>query len=258
MKIASWNVAGIKARHNTLTKWLKWCDPDIVCLQEIKTVDSEFPGSEIEALGYHIETHGQKGFNGVAILSKTTPDEILRGLPGEDSDVQARYLEAVYSTNFGVVRVASLYVPNGNPVNSDKYPYKLRWYERFYNHSASLLELEEPLVLAGDYNVISSALDAKNPEQWVGDALHLPESRKSFWKIMNLGFFDAVRSTTDKPSYSFWDFQSGAWQKNNGIRIDHLLLSPEAADKLENSVVQSEVRGWKKPSDHVPVCIELR
>lgn len=257
MKIATWNVAGIKARHDTLVKWLGFYEPDIVCLQEIKTIDSDFPRGEIETLGYHIETHGQKSFNGVAILSKNNPDDVIRGLPGDDTDEQARYIEAVFSTETGVVRVASLYVPNGNPVDSSKFPYKLRWYERFYTHAASLLQLEEPLILAGDYNVISSAFDAKNPKQWIGDALYLPESRMSLWKITNLGFFDAVRATTDAPSYSFWDFQSGAWQKNNGIRIDHFLLSPEAADKLKNSCVQSDVRGWEKPSDHVPVCIEL-
>ena len=258
MKIATWNVAGIRARHDTLVKWLKWCEPDIVCLQETKTIDANFPGSEIESLGYHIDTYGQKGFNGVALLSKNNPDEVIRGLPGDDHDEQARYIEAVYSTKFGVIRVASLYVPNGNPVESDKYPYKLHWYERFYKHALSLLELEEPLIFAGDYNVISSPCDAKHPEEWKGDALYLPKSRKALWKIENLGFYDAIRSTSDEPNYSFWDFKSGAWQKNDGIRIDHFLMSPEAADKIVNSSVQSEVRGWEKPSDHVPVVIELR
>ena len=236
MKIATWNVAGIRARHETLIKWLKWCEPDIVCLQETKTIDATFPRSEIEALGYHIDTHGQKGFNGVALLSKTNPDEVIRGLPGDDGDEQARYIEAV---------------------DSDKYPYKLRWYERFFQHACSLLALEEPLIFAGDYNVISSDFDAKNPDEWVGDALYLPQTRQALWKIKNLGFYDAIRATSDEPNYSFWDFKSGAWQKNDGIRIDHFLISPEAADKLENSSVQSVVRSWEKPSDHVPVFIEL-
>ena len=258
MKIATWNVAGIRARHETLIKWLKWCEPDIVCLQETKTIDTTFPHAEIEALGYHIDAHGQKGFNGVALLSKTNPDEVIRGLPGDDSDEQARYIEAVYSTKTGVIRVASLYIPNGNPVDSDKYPYKLRWYERFFQHACSLLALEEPLIFAGDYNVISSDFDAKNPEEWVGDALILPQTRQALWKIKNLGFYDAIRATSDEPNYSFWDFKSGAWQKNDGIRIDHFLISPEAADKLENSSVQSVVRSWEKPSDHVPVVINLR
>ena len=258
MKIATWNVAGIRARHETLIKWLKWWEPDIVCLQETKTIDTTFPHAEIEALGYHIDAHGQKGFNGVALLSKTNPDEVIRGLPGDDSDEQARYIEAVYSTKTGVIRVASLYIPNGNPVDSDKYPYKLRWYERFFQHACSLLALEEPLIFAGDYNVISSDFDAKNPDEWVGDALYLPQTRQALWKIKNLGFYDAIRATSDEPNYSFWDFKSGAWQKNDGIRIDHFLISPEASDKLENSSVQSVVRSWEKPSDHVPVVINLR
>ncbi|MBI0166760.1 exodeoxyribonuclease III [Bartonella sp. M0280] len=258
MKIATWNVAGIRARHDTLIKWLKQSQVDVVCLQETKTIDANFPRAEIEALGYNINTHGQKGFNGVALLSKINPDEVICGLPGDDSDEQARYIEAVYSTKTGVIRIVSLYVPNGNPVDSEKYPYKLRWYERFYDRAVSLLALEEPLIFAGDYNVIDSAFDAKNPQEWEGDALYLPKSREALWKIKNLGFYDATRSTSDNPDYSFWDFKSGAWQKNDGIRIDHFFISPEAADKLETSFVERAVRGWDKPSDHVPVVIELR
>lgn len=257
MKIATWNIAGIKARLTTLTHWLEQYQPDIICLQEVKSVDEDFPRSTIQSLGYHIETHGQKSFNGVAILSKQSPDEILRRLPGDSDDIQARYIEAVYSTDTGVLRIASLYLPNGNPVDSDKYPYKLNWMKRLQNHAINLLKYEEPLVLAGDYNVISSIKDAKNPQQWVGDALYLPKTRESFHETVNLGFYDAVNCVSDNANYTFWDFQAGAWPKDNGINIDHLLLSPEVADLLLSANVQREVRGWEKPSDHVPVFIEL-
>lgn len=257
MKIATWNIAGIKARHDTLIKWLTLYKPDIVCLQEIKSIDENFPRSSISSLGYHIETHGQKGFNGVALLSRKTPDEVIRRLPGDDNDEQARYIEAVYSTNSGVIRVASLYLPNGNPVESDKYPFKLEWLKRLAVHTQKLLSYEEPFVLAGDYNVISAATDAKHPEQWVGDALYLPATRRAFWKIVNLGLTDSIRAVSDNPDYSFWDYQKGAWMNDNGIYIDHLLLSPEASDKLVSAHIQRDVRGWEKPSDHVPVCAQL-
>ncbi|PIT68049.1 exodeoxyribonuclease III [Bartonella tribocorum] len=257
MKIATWNIAGIKARHETLCRWLQQSQPDIVCLQEIKSIDENFPRDAIESLGYHIETHGQKSFNGVAILSKKTPDEVIRRLPGNDNDEQTRYIEAIYSTNKGVVRIASLYLPNGNPVESEKYSYKMEWMERLYAHAKSLLAYEEPLVLAGDYNVIPTPLDAKKPQEWNQDALFLRKTRKAFQRILHLGLYDAIRNVTDTPSFSFWDFQAGAWTKNNGIRIDHLLLSPEAVDHLICAHSQTEVRGYPKPSDHVPVWIHL-
>lgn len=246
MKIATWNIAGIKARHETLCQWLQQSQPDIVCLQEIKSIDESFPREAIENLGYHIETHGQKSFNGVAILSKKTPDEVIRRLPGNDNDEQTRYIEAVYSTNKGVVRIASLYLPNGNPIESEKYSYKMEWMERLYAHTKSLLAYEEPLVLAGDYNVIPTPLDAKNPQAWNQDALFLQNTRKAFQRILHLGLYDAIRNVTDAPSFSFWDFQAGAWPKNNGIRIDHLLLSPEAVDHLICAHSQTEVRGYPK------------
>lgn len=257
MKIATWNIAGIRARHDTLCGWLQHNHPDIVCLQEIKSVDEHFPRAIIEDLGYHIEIHGQKGFNGVAILSKKTPDEVMRQLPGNDHDEQARYIEAVFSTNKGIIRVASLYLPNGNPTNSEKYPYKLEWMERLYAHAKQLLTYEEPLVLSGDYNVIPTPLDAKKPEEWKKDALFLPQTRQIFQRISYLGFYDAIRNVTDNPSFSFWDFQAGAWPKNNGIRIDHFLLSPEAVDQLLYAYTQTDMRGCEKPSDHVPVWIHL-
>ncbi|KXF77767.1 exodeoxyribonuclease III [Paramesorhizobium deserti] len=258
MKIATWNINGIKARIDNLLPWLKESDPDVVCLQEIKSVDEQFPRLEIEALGYHVETHGQKGFNGVAILSKNTPDDVSRGLPGEETDEQARFIEAVFSRATGVVRVVSLYLPNGNPVNTEKYLYKLAWMERLERWTERRLALEEPLVLAGDYNVIPQPEDAKQPENWLNDALFLPATRQAFRRLENLGLSDAIRSVSDAPGlYSFWDYQAGAWQKNNGIRIDHLMLSPEAAGHLVSASIEKHVRAWEKPSDHVPVTIEL-
>ena len=256
MKIVTWNINGVKARIEVLTTWLQESNPDIVCLQEIKSVDEGFPRFELEALGYHVETNGQKGFNGVAILSKQSPDEVNRGLPGDDADDHARFVEAVFSTEKGPLRVVSLYLPNGNPINTEKFPYKIGWMARLERWAEERLALEEPLILAGDYNVIPEPIDAKVPEAWVNDALFQPATRQSFRRLENLGFTDAVRSVTDKGDvYTFWDYQAGAWQKNNGIRIDHLMLSPEAANMLESASIEKHVRAWEKPSDHVPVAI---
>ncbi|MBB3608067.1 exodeoxyribonuclease III [Rhizobium sp. BK602] len=259
MKIATWNINGVKARIENLCQWLKDSDPDIACLQEIKTVDEGFPRLEIEALGYHVETHGQKGFNGVAILSKTKPDEVNRGLPGDDADEQARFIEAVFSVpGHGVLRICCLYLPNGNPIDTEKYPYKLAWMERLRRFAADRLALEEPIVLAGDYNVIPEPHDCFDPKVWENDALFLPQTRQAFRQLENLGFTDAVRATTDATKlYSFWDYQAGAWPKNNGIRIDHLMLSPEATDRLTSTAIEKHVRAWEKPSDHVPVIAHL-
>lgn len=254
MKIATWNINGVKARIDNLCLWLKDSNPDIACLQEIKSVDEGFPRAELEALGYHVETHGQKGFNGVALLSRVSPDEIKRGLPGDDSDEQARFIEGVYSTGARKIRVCSIYLPNGNPVDTEKYPYKLRWMERLKTFAETRLALEAPLVLAGDYNVIPSSKDCHDPAVWANDALFLPQTRAAFQRIESLGLTDALRATTAEAKvYTFWDYQAGAWQKNNGIRIDHLLLSPEAADRLVSVEVEKHVRAWEKPSDHVPV-----
>ena len=260
MKIATWNINGVKARIDSLRQWLTDSSPDIVCLQEIKSVDENFPRLEIEALGYHVETHGQKGFNGVALLSKTKPDEVMRGLPGGDGmdgpvDEQSRYIEGVFSVPSGAIRVASIYLPNGNPADDPvKYPYKLAWMERLRKHAQACLELEEPLILAGDYNVIPEPHDCFDPAVWAMDALFLPQTRAAFRRLENLGLTDAVRATNDAIKlYSFWDYQAGAWQKNNGIRIDHLMLSPEAADRLKSTSIEKHTRAWEKPSDHVPV-----
>ena len=255
MKIATWNINGVKARIDNLRDWLKASNPDIACLQEIKSVDETFPRMEIEELGYQVETHGQKGFNGVALLSKIRPDEVNRGLPGDDLDEQSRFIEGVFSVNGGVVRVVSLYLPNGNPPDDPvKYPYKLAWMERLQRFAEQRLTLEEPLILAGDYNVIPEPHDCHDPRVWAGDALFLPQTRQAFRRFENIGLTDAVRATTDATKlYTFWDYQAGAWQKNNGIRIDHLMLSPEAAIKLRSTAIEKHVRAWEKPSDHVPV-----
>ena len=260
MKIATWNVNSIKARLENALSWLKQENPDIVCLQELKCEDHAFPGLAFEELGYNIITHGQKSYNGVAILSKQKPEDVRRGLDGEDEDRQARYIEAVFSSGSRVVRVASIYLPNGNPPDTEKFTYKLRWMDRLTSHAKRLLELEEPVVLAGDYNVIPTPLDAKFPDQWTADALFRPESRAKLRTLVNLGFTDAVRQVHgDQPGlYSFWDYQAGAWQRNNGIRIDHLLLSPQAADLLQDARIEREVRTQERPSDHVPVVVELR
>ena len=259
MRIATWNVNSIKQRIDNLTAWLAERQPDVVCLQETKCVDEAFPREPLEALGYNVAVHGQKAFNGVAVLSKMPFDEVTPRLPGEDADEHARFLEVVVSTGGGVLRIASIYLPNGNPPDSDKYSYKISWMNRLINYAHERLLLEEALVLAGDFNVIPGPLDARNPASWVGDALFLPRTRERFNALCNLGLTDAVRSVSDGPGpFTFWDYQAGAWQKNNGIRIDHLLLSPQAIDRLLAAGVDRHVRGWEKPSDHVPVWADLR
>lgn len=232
MRIATWNVNSVRQRIEHLVTWLKECSPDIVCLQEIKCTDDAFPRLEIEALGYNVVTHGQKTFNGVALLSKLPFDETRSGLDGDAEDVHARFLEGVVSLKHGVVRIACLYLPNGNPPNTEKYPYKLKWMSRLRDYTRERLKTEEPLILAGDFNVIPAAADVSNPEAWVEDALFRPETRESFQALLGLGLTDALRAVTDAPGqYTFWDYQAGAWQKNAGIRIDHLLLSPQARDR---------------------------
>jgi exodeoxyribonuclease-3 len=258
MRIATWNVNSVRQRLDHLLTWLRDCTPDIVCLQETKCLDEAFPREAIEALGYNVVTHGQKGFNGVALLSKHPFDEAQPRLLGDDEDVQARFLEGVVSLKRGVVRVACLYLPNGNPVASDKYPYKLKWMSRLLEYSRQRLKTEEPLVLAGDFNVIPAPADVHNPAAWVNDALFKPETRESFQALLGLGLADALRTTTDEGGqYTFWDYQAGAWQKNWGIRIDHLLLSPQASDRLVGVGIDKHVRTWEKPSDHVPIWIDL-
>ncbi len=259
MKIATWNVNSIKARRDLVARWLSEEQPDIACLQEIKCVDDAFPSGAFEELGYNVAVHGQKSYNGVAILSKYPIDDVVRGLPGDGDDDQARYIEAVISIKTGAVRVASIYLPNGNPIGGPKFEYKLRWFDRLHAHARELLRHEEILVLAGDYNVIPQRGDVHDPAAWAEDALFQPESRASWRRLMHLGLSDGLRASTDETGlYSFWDYQGGAWQKNSGIRIDHLLLSPQAADRLDGVAIDKRPRSWEKPSDHVPVWAQLR
>jgi exodeoxyribonuclease III len=260
MKIATWNINGVKARLEGALTWLKETNPDVACFQEIKSLTEAFPGAAFEELGYNVAVHGQKGFNGVAILSKRPFDEVVvRGLPGDEDDAHARYIEVLVPRSGGVVRVGNLYLPNGNPIGTDKFAYKLAWMKRLQARTRSLLELEEPLALVGDYNVIPEPVDAKNPEAWREDALFQPETRAAMRALLNLGLTDALRACHPGTGiYTFWDYQAGAWQKDHGIRIDHILLSPQAADRLVSAGVDKFTRGWEKPSDHVPVWIELR
>lgn len=263
MKIATFNINGIKARIGALTDWLQEAQPDVAVLQEIKSQDETFPTEHFTDMGYQVETHGQKSFNGVAILSKLPLEDISRGLPGDDSDEQARYIEATVIGD-RAVRICGLYLPNGNPAPGPKFDYKLAWMARLESHLRTLLLDEEPMVVCGDYNIIPQREDAARPEAWADDALFLPESRRAFRRILALGLTDAFRAVHPHlpPSpppgqYSFWDYQAGAWNKNNGIRIDHLLLSPQAADLLLDCQIDSEIRGREKPSDHVPVWVTL-
>ena len=258
MKIASFNINGILARQDALKAWIEAAAPDLVCLQEIKKVDAEFPRAAFEAMGYRVETHGQKSFNGVGILSKYPLEDITRGLPGDDSDETARWIEATVVGPQRSVRVCGLYLPNGNPAPGPKYDYKLRWMARMRDRVAALLVDEQPLVFCGDYNIIPQAEDAAKAAVWLTDALDLPESREAYQRLINLGLTDAFRARNLLPGqFSYWDFQRGAWERNNGIRIDHFLLSPQAADLLEDCQIDKAVRGGEKPSDHVPVWVRL-
>jgi len=258
MKIATWNVNSVKARLETATVWLKDAAPDVVCLQEIKCTDDAFPRQAFEDLGYNCAVHGQKTYNGVAILSKRPIEDVTPRLPGGEDDDHARYLEAVVTGGKGILRVASVYAPNGNPIGTDKFAYKLAWLERLRERAAALLELEEPAALMGDYNVIPSPDDCHDPAVWMNDALFQPESRAALRRVENLGWQDAFRACDARPGrYTFWDYQAGAWQKDHGIRIDFVLLSPQALDRLKSCTIDKRVRGWDKPSDHVPVVCEV-
>jgi exodeoxyribonuclease-3 len=259
MKIASWNVNSIKARLEPALAWIRQAKPDVVALQEIKCVDENFPAEPFEALGYNCAVHGQKSYNGVALLSRRPMEDVTPRLPGgEETDDHARYLEALVAGDKGVVRVASIYAPNGNPQPGPKFDYKLAWLERLRRHARGLLANEEAIVLMGDYNIIPTELDADRPKAWLKDALFQPESRAALRRIEHLGYTDAFRSQHPEGGhYTFWDY-FGSWERNNGIRIDHLLLSPQAMDRLKASGIDRAVRGAsEKPSDHVPVWVEL-
>jgi exodeoxyribonuclease III len=259
MRIVTWNVNSIKAHFEHVMSWTKAEKPDVLCLQELKCEDASFPSAAFEELGYTAATHGQKTYNGVALLSLHPIENITRGLIGDDADEQARFIQGTIMGPTKPVTVACIYLPNGNPAPGPKYDYKLGWMERLYAHAAKQLELEESYVITGDFNIIPAAADVKKPEDWKEDALFRPESRAAFEKLKALGFTEAFRATQPfaEKAYSFWDYQAGAWQKNNGIRIDHALLSPQAADRLISVRIDKSPRGEEKPSDHVPVITEL-
>jgi len=255
MKIATWNVNSITARLPNVLAWLKAGDPDIVLLQELKTTEDKFPKMDFSALGYGAAVFGQKTWNGVAILSKHKITDVKTGLPGDTSDEQSRYIEATVKG----IRVASVYLPNGNPVDSEKYPYKLKWMDRLYAHAKKLLGTEQPFVLGGDFNIIPEDRDCHDPKLWENDALFRLESRRKFRAIVNLGLTDAFRvNNHEAEQYTFWDYQAGSWQRNAGIRIDHFLLSPQSADLLAGCTIDTAPRGEEKASDHTPVVLELR
>lgn len=255
MKIASWNVNSIKARLPNVVAWLKEAAPDVALLQELKTVADGFPFMEIEELGYNCAVAGQKSYNGVAVLSKFPMEIETKVLPGDDEDEQARYLEAF--TNG--VRVASIYLPNGNPTPGPKYDYKLAWMRRLVDHARELLEHDEVVVLGGDYNVCPTDADVHDPIGWADDALCLPQSRAHFRELLWLGYTEAFRTLHphEQRAWSFWDYQGGAWQRDLGVRIDHLLLSPLAADRLTACEIDRGPRAQEKASDHTPIWCEL-
>ncbi|NNK16887.1 MAG: exodeoxyribonuclease III [Sulfitobacter sp.] len=258
MKIATFNINGIKARIESLPAWLDEAQPDVVVLQEIKSIDENFPKETFEDRGYNVETHGQKSFNGVAILSKHPLEDVSCGLPGDEEDTQARWIEATVIGKTDALRICGLYLPNGNPAPGPKFDYKLSWMARLEDRARTLLASETPFLMAGDYNIIPQAEDAATPDSWREDALFRLEARTAFRKLINLGLTDAFRARTHGPGhYSFWDYQAGAWNRNNGIRIDHFLLSPACADMLRDCQIDRDVRGRDKPSDHVPVWVEL-
>ena len=257
VKIASFNINGIKARANALMSWLEEAQPDVALLQEIKSVSENFPSDLFKDLGYNVAVNGQKSFNGVAILSKLPIEDIVTRLPGDSEDDQARWLEVTIVGN-QAIRMCNLYLPNGNPTPGPKYDYKLSWMRRLHEKAKELIDSEIPAFMAGDYNIIPQAEDAANIGAWEQDALFLPESRTEFRKILNLGFTDAFRAKHNGSGhYSFWDYQAGAWDRDDGIRIDHFLLTPQCADLLKNCQIDKHIRSREKPSDHVPIWIEL-
>jgi exodeoxyribonuclease-3 len=255
MRIATWNVNSLKARLPLVLGWLDSAKPDVVCLQEIKCQTEDFPRLELEAAGWHAAVQGQKSYNGVAILSRKPLEDIRIGLPGDETDPQARYIEGTFEG----IRIASIYLPNGNPVGTEKYPYKLAWMDRLKAHASSLLLTEQPVVLAGDYNICPTDADVYDPLAWATDALCRPESRQRFNALLNLGLTEAFRLFhPDEPHrYSFWDYQAGRWPRDEGLRIDHFLLSPQASDRCRGCDIDRAPRGQEKASDHTPVWCEI-
>jgi exodeoxyribonuclease-3 len=256
MKIATFNVNSVNARLPVLLRWLGETRPDVACLQELKAAQEKFPAEALRAAGYHAIWHGQKAWNGVAILARTAePVETGRGLAGDPEDAHSRYLEGIV----GEVRIGCLYLPNGNPAPGPKFDYKLRWLERLTARASELVSLPEPVVLAGDYNVLPEELDVYNPAGWEADAVFRPETREAYRRLVAQGWIDAVRHLNPgKQIYTFWDYTAGSWRRNAGLRIDHLLLNPAAARRLVTAGVDRDVRGWEKTSDHAPTWVGLR
>ena len=258
MRVATWNINGVRARLPVVLEWLKAAEPDVACLQEIKSVDEAFPRAEIEDLGYVVETHGQKGFNGVAILSRAPAEELVRGLPGDEGDEQARFMSATFASPGGPIEIVSLYLPNGNPTGTPKYDYKLAWMERLTGWARARLLSEDAFALLGDYNVVPTADDKFDSPAWEHDALWMLPSRERYRELKGLGLHEAIECVGDEAGrFTFWDYQGGAWPRDRGMRIDHALLSPAAADRLVSARIERHVRGWEKTSDHVPVVVEL-
>ncbi len=252
MKIASWNVNSIKVRLEHVKSWLEAQQPDVLVIQELKGL--EFPAAEFEALGYKCAAVPQKAYNGVAMLSKHDMKVELEALPGDPEDEQARYIEATVKG----IRIIGIYAPNGNPVDSDKFPYKLAWLDRLKDRLRELRQDEVPVAIGGDFNIIPEAKDCYDPKSWEGDALYLPESRQRLRAMINLGYTEAFRAKNNKAhQYTFWDYQRGAWQNNHGIRIDHFLLSPDLADRLVSCRIDAEPRALEKASDHTPIIVEI-
>ena len=254
--IATWNVKSVKARLENLKAWLAEAEPDVVLLQELKCQDDAFPRAELEALGWHLAVHGQKAYNGVAILSRFPLAQVRTGLPGDDNDPQARYVEAILPQG---LKVASLYLPNGNPAPGDKFDYKLAWMRRLLSHAQDLLAGDLPFLLGGAYNICPTDADVYAPAQWADDALCRPDSRALFRSLLHLGLTEAFRELhpDEAGRYSFWDYQAGAWQRDAGLRIDHFLLSPAVADRLLACDIDKGPRGREKASDHTPVWCRL-
>ena len=255
MQIATWNVNSVNARLPNVVEWLDQAKPDVLLLQEIKCQDENFPLLELQAAGYECAVHGQKSYNGVAILSRWPMTDIKQGLPGDDEDTQARWIEATIRG----IRVASLYLPNGNPAPGDKFDYKLRWMDRLIARGKALLATEQPVVLAGDYNICPTDDDVFDPANWQDDALCRPQSRAKFRQLLHLGYTEAYRALHPHTAkaWTFWDYQAGAWPRDLGLRIDHLLLSPEAADLLQDCTIDRNPRGREKASDHTPICVTI-
>jgi len=256
MRIATYNINGVNGHLPVLLRWLNETAPDVACLQELKAPQEKFPEQAIRDAGYDAIWHGQKSWNGVAILSRLgKPQEICRALPGDPEDLHSRYIEALVNG----IQIGCLYLPNGNPAPGPKFDYKLSWFERLQAHAAQLLASKQPVVLTGDYNVMPTELDVYKPESWVDDALFRPETRAAFKKLVDQGWTDAIRTLyPEEKIYTFWDYFRNAYGRNAGLRIDHFLLSPDVSKRLKSAGVDKDVRGWEKSSDHAPVWIELK